>query len=430
MYLYDNGLTSTFWGLCVLWWLFFLGSSFFEVAFGTFSPSRLGDRPWWRERRSLLERYLDKTERMRLLCVGAVLASTVAFSVVVSFGVSEMADTLAVGGERPPVLVGVFFVTLLLLMVGRVFGRAVGVRFNEGIVSGSVRLLYPISIVCEPLLRLRAAFDHLLAAKDTSVGDELADEIRSAVENGESEEPLEDVHREMIQSIVEFRDVEVREIMTPRTEVAGIEIGTPLSEARQIVVDEGHTRLPVYENDLDNVVGILNAKDLIGRIGRPGWESVHLKDIMRKARYIPETKKIDELFEELRAQKTHMAIVLDEYGGTAGVVTIEDILEEIVGEIEDEYDAETREAVEHIDADTIEVDARMRVGELNDILPLDIPEDDDFDTVGGFVFSHLGRIPRVGERFDYGGVEITVLDGSERCINRLRLSKRKGGGSA
>ena len=409
----------------MLWWVLFLASSVFEVGFGTFSPSRLGDHTWWRERERLLQSYLRKTERMRLLCVGAVLASTVAFSVVVSFAGSEMADAMAENAAGPPVLVVVSLITLLLLMVGRVLGRAVGVRFNEAIVSSSVRTLYPISVVCEPLLRLRAALDRLLAVEDTSLGEELADEIRSAVENGESEEPLEEAHRDMIQSIVEFRDVEVREIMTPRTEVVGVEIDTSPGNARRLVVEEGHTRLPVYEKDLDNVVGILNAKDLIGRIGRPGWESAELKDIMRKARYIPETKKIDELFEELRVQKTHMAVVLDEYGGTAGVVTIEDILEEIVGEIEDEYDGETRDPIEHVDEDTIELDAKVRVGELNDILPLDIPEDDDFDTIGGFVFAHLGRIPRVGERFEYGSAEITVLDANERRINRLRLSRRR-----
>jgi len=423
--LYDNGLTATFWALCVLGWVLFLVASVFEVAFGMFSPARLGDSARWRDRKTLLDRYLDKAERMRLAWVGVTLAGIVALSVVISFGASDMANALSKGRAGLPPVIMAFFVTLLSLLVGRVLGRAIGTRFAEGIVSMSMPVLFPISVLFEPLLRLRSGLDRLLATKDTSASEELADEIRSAFEDGENGGPLEETEKEMIQSIIEFGNVEVREIMTPRTEVAAIEVDTSLEEARKLAIEEGHTRLPVHENNLDNIVGILNVKDLIGRIGRPGWQTAHLKEIMRKPQFIPETKKIDELFQELRGQKTHVAIVVDEYGGTAGLVTIEDILEEIVGEIEDEYDEEQAEPVERIDKATLEVDAKVRVSELNDILPIEIPEDDDFDTVGGFVFSHLGRIPRVGERFEYENVEITVLDANERRINRL-LVKSQG----
>lgn len=425
--LHDQGLTWGFWLLAALAWGLFLVCTVFEVAFAVFSPARLCDLEAWRETTDVLGRYLEKRERMRLTWVGGWLASSVGLSVVVSFAAWEAAGEVTSRGAGLALLVA-FVMTLLSLMVARVLGRAVGAGFAECIVSRTIAAMYPVSVVCEPFLRLRTWLDHVLSARNRSASDELADEIRSVVEEGEDGGPLKEAEREMIESIIEFRNVEVREIMTPRTEIVGIEVSTPLEEARRFAAEQGHTRLPVFQKNLDNVVGVLNVKDLIGRIGRPGWETAQLKDVMRKPRFVPETKKIHELFEELRAQKTHMGIVVDEYGGTAGIVTIEDIIEEIVGEIQDEYDEEHKEPIEPIDATTIEVDAKVRVSELNDALPLDIPEDGDFDTVGGFVFSQLGRIPRVGERFEYGNAEIIVLAATERRVVRLLVKGRKSMG--
>jgi magnesium and cobalt transporter len=404
--------------MCVVWWALFLIASIGEVAFGRFSPAKLGDFARWRGKEALLAEYLAKTERMRLTCVGAMLACTVAFSVVASFGTSDMTSARTRSAVEMAFALGAFSVVVSLLMVGRVLARAIAMRFAEEIVSRSMPTLYPISVVVTPFLRFRTGVDRLLFARDTSASAELADAIRSVVDNGEEVAPLGETERRMIQRIVEIRNVEVREIMTPRTEVVGVRVAASLEEARRIALETRHTRLPVYGDTLDNVVGILNVKDLIGR---PGWETAKLSEIMRKPRFIPETKKVGELFEELRARRTHVAIVVDEYGGTAGLVTIEDILEEIVGEIEDEYDIQQKGPMDRIDESTIEVDAKVRVSELNDILSINIPEGDDFDTVGGFVFSHLGRIPRVGERFAHENVEITVLDASERRILRLLL---------
>ncbi|MCK4627493.1 MAG: HlyC/CorC family transporter [Sedimentisphaerales bacterium] len=250
--------------------------------------------------------------------------------------------------------------------------------------------------------------------------DEKQEELLNVVEEREKEGVVDEEEREMIASVLEFRDTTAGEIMTPRTEMSGIEADTSLSEAVEIVIREGHSRYPVYKETIDNITGMLYAKDLLKELNQPDG-SGNISHYLRKPFFVPESKKLRSLLHNFQNQKVHVAVVLDEYGGTAGLVTIEDILEELVGEIVDEYEPPQPEPIKKIDEYTIEVDARYEVDELNDELGIGVPEDEDYETIGGFVFAKLGHIPMTGETFEHENLQFTVIDAGERKINRLRI---------
>jgi putative hemolysin len=223
----------------------------------------------------------------------------------------------------------------------------------------------------------------------------------------------------MIESVIEFGETHAGEIMTPRTDIFALPVETPWEQACRQTFDAGHTRVPVYSGDLDNIIGILYAKDLLAHVGRS--EPRALREIMRKPFFVPETKLLDNLLKEFKVRKVHLAVVLDEYGGTAGLVTIEDVLEEIVGDIADEYDRIPPALIHRVDPATLEVDGRVHIDDLNDALALAIPEDEDYDTVAGMVFSELGYIPKAGEQLEAHGARFTVLAADERKITKLRV---------
>jgi CBS domain containing-hemolysin-like protein len=211
--------------------------------------------------------------------------------------------------------------------------------------------------------------------------------------------------------------------MTPRTDIIAIEINDDLTTVLEAIRDKGYSRIPVYEGTIDHIIGLIYAKDLLTEIGRdPG--AFTLRDKLRPAYYVPETKLLRNLLHEFQTQKLHIAVVLDEYGGTAGIVTIEDILEELVGEIADEYEQTPTEMFRKIDEQTFEVDARMYIDDANSELDIELPDEEDYDTLGGFVFSHLGYIPKVGDRFDYGPLTISVTAAGPRAVKRLRIKKK------
>jgi len=243
-------------------------------------------------------------------------------------------------------------------------------------------------------------------------------EILQVASEGQAEGAVDDEEMEMLESVIEFSDQQAGEIITPRTDIVALPIDATPDQIRQTVNQAGHTRIPIYDGDIDNIVGILHAKDLL-RIEQP--QRVDLRQIMRKPFFVPETKRLDEMLREFKARKSHMAIVLDEYGGTAGLVTVEDLIEEIVGDISDEHDLPESALIKRIDARTLEVDGRMYIDDLNDATGLELPEDEDYDTLAGFVFSELGFIPPVGETLNAYGATFTVLAAEARKITRLRV---------
>jgi CBS domain containing-hemolysin-like protein len=246
------------------------------------------------------------------------------------------------------------------------------------------------------------------------------DEILDAVSEGEREGVIGDHQREMIESIIEFTDVEVTEVMTPRTELTTIDADISLREALPITVSSGHSRLPVHAENTDNLVGVLYAKDILQFVS-PDRLDAPARSIMRAPYFVPETKMVRELLQEFRTTTVHMAVVLDEYGGTAGIVTIEDIIEEIVGEIEDEYDEHEPPDVRKIGPRRAVVEGDAPVDEVNEALGIEIDEEEDYETIAGYVLFQIGRIPKAGEILDLDGLRITVIEADERRIERLAI---------
>jgi magnesium and cobalt transporter len=249
---------------------------------------------------------------------------------------------------------------------------------------------------------------------------DLQKEIKQLIDVGEEEGLLSEDEGDMIQSILSFRDTLAREIMVPRPDAVIISADTPIEELHRLVIQEGHSRFPVHDGSVDNIIGILHVKDLLAFWGE---KHLDLKDILRTPYFIPETKKISHLLKELRDKKSHMAIVIDEYGGTAGLVTIEDIIEEIVGEIRDEHDNEETLMVATDEGDLL-VDARLEIEKLVEHFNLQVPKG-NFESVGGFIISLLGRVPQPNETITHARLEMTIESADARKIRKVRIRMRK-----
>ena len=247
------------------------------------------------------------------------------------------------------------------------------------------------------------------------------EEIHEIITAGEEEGLINPRENAMIQSIFHLRETVVREIMIPRTDMACIDSSDTIQDVIAKILECGHSRLPVYEGTADNIVGLVYAKDLLKYWGMDA-SSCDLMKTLRSPYYIPETKNLEELLQEFKRKRVHMAIVIDEYGGTSGLVTIEDLLEQIVGDIQDEYDLEEERLLPQPDG-SIVVDARLPVEELEEHFGIEV-EREMFDTVGGLIFHLTGRIPRAGEEITTEDIHMTILDADERKILRVRIERR------
>ncbi len=344
-----------------------------------------------------------------------------------------IAGAALVAGLPPQQYTAPVFAIAMLMLVGGVVGTVILLPWALSRVVGEAILFcfWPIlsllARILQPALSLANRFDtvfHRIAGRqdpDAEDPGSLTEELQSVLDEGEREGLLESRAGRMIERIMELREEDVGAVMTPRTEMVSIHRDVPLDDARKALLDAGHSRVPVIGESADDIVGILYAKDLLQYLPTASDSLVSLTDIVREPLYIPETTSIDQLLERMKRERFHLAIVLDEYGGVAGLVTMEDILEEIVGEIADEHDPAEAAAVRRIDELTAEVDARVHLDDLNEEFGLELPEDEDFDTIGGFVFSELGYIPKPGETFTWQQLRLTVLDADKRKINQLRL---------
>lgn len=367
--------------------------------------------------------WLDEHEReLTLVAAFARLALALGFIICLALW-SLRAEA---GLQRPWPLIRGGAIALALLSIFAVgLPSSLASYFPEPILARNLRALRALRVILWPVGRTLAGIDFVvrrLAGKADAARTEpttLAEqEILEAVSEGAATGAVDPEQKEIIQSVFELDDTVVSAIMTPRTDINAVPVTASCDEVRDTILRSGHSRIPVYEQSIDHIVGVLYAKDLL-RL-RPG-EPFDVRRLMRTAPYVPETKSIRELLNEFRRTKVQIAIVLDEYGGTAGLATIEDILEELVGEIDDEYDQQAAPTTRQIDADTLEVDARVRVDEVNAKLGIRLPENGDYDTIGGFVFARLGRIPQAGEEFSHENIHFRILAAEPRKINRLRI---------
>lgn len=306
--------------------------------------------------------------------------------------------------------------------------HALAQHAGAAILAGHARFLFFWAALLSPLTILMRGTDRLVKnLAGTSGGDEpgekaqeLEQEILSVVEEGEKEGVVDETEKEMIASVIEFRDTTVGQIMAARTEIIALPLDASLGHVKRSLEESGHSRLPVYDGTLDKIVGVLYARDLLEYVGVPA-ERFDIRAAMRQPLYVPKTKNLRDLLSDFRIQKIHIAIVLDEYGGTAGLVTIEDVLEEIIGDISDEHEPHELPMFQRLTDSSAEADARMYVDELNRIMGLNLPEDAGYDTLGGFLSTTVGRIPPVGTVFEHGAVRYTILDAEPQKVNRVRI---------
>jgi putative hemolysin len=330
-------------------------------------------------------------------------------------------------------VIGVGVSSLLLWVFGVVLPQSVSRHAGEESVYAWNAFLRAAYVVAGPLTVLSDGTDEMVrrlaGKKHRDETEEFQEEVLSAVADAEDEGAFDQQEGDMIEAVVRMRDKTVKQIMTPRTEIEAMELSNNLGVVTQTIRNIGHSRIPVYEDDLDHIVGVFYVKDLMrwlaGEHG-PG-QPFELKKILRPALFIPETKSIRELLGELLAKRVHMAVVADEYGGTAGLVTFEDIVEEVFGDIQDEYEV-AEESTKEISVDMrkreADIDARAYIGDVNGELKslgIELPESEDYDTVGGFVTVSLGRIPGTGERFTLGEIEVMVVAAEPTRITRLKL---------
>lgn len=301
----------------------------------------------------------------------------------------------------------------------------------SGIIASQVRVLHAIHLIMSPIAKLMHGVDAIVARalrvgqveSANAAEQEIQDEILSVVEEGTKEGTVDPREREMIESVIEFRATTVGQVMTALPQISALPVTSSLEQIRHKLQESGHSRLPMFEGSLDHIVGILYARDLLRFVGaaQPQFE---IRSMLRPAFFVPKTKSLRDMLTDFKHQKMHLAIVLDEYGGTTGLVTIEDVLEEIVGDITDEHEPLMPSMIRKIDDRTFETDARATIEDINTNLHLDLPEDEGYETIGGFVSNTIGRIPPAGAKVEHASATLTVLEAEPQRINRLRIEMK------
>lgn len=316
-------------------------------------------------------------------------------------------------------------VALFLFVVGRLVPEALALRYTETLALALVYPMQAFSLGLTPFVRFAVTLSNWLAIPMGGQKREGAaliteEEIKTLVDASEEEGLIEEEEKAMILSVLDFGDTIAREVMVPRLDIVALEVNTPFDQALDTVIAAGHSRIPVYRETIDDIIGILYAKDLLKQL-RDG-NKPPLEQMLRPVIFTPESKRVSELLQELQKARVHMAIVVDEFGGTAGLVTIEDILEEIVGEIRDEFDTEEPEAYPLPDQNGYLFKASINLEDAGKVLQVDFPEGES-DTLGGFVYDQLGRVPQVGEQVRWGNWLIEVQEVKDRRILKLKATR-------
>ncbi len=405
--------------ICLLMSAFFSGS---ETALTSISTARarllINENP---EKWRILESWLASKKRIiATLLIGNnlvnILISILAYRVIFRL-IPDWAEA-----------VSVFGVTLLVLVFGEITPKGLALHYAERIAVPVMRvvwlldkLLFPLAW---PLSRLPLIFSPSGTQEDADpVPTE--NEIIYHIQRGVDKEVFDDTNQgELLQASIEFNQTMVKEIMIPRTEMVALEQETPIEEALELVIESAHSRLPVYADTPDNIMGILYAKDVLTFLRKPDFSrQAPVSSLIRtEPFFVPETQKISMLLTDMRRRRAHMAIVVDEFGGTAGIITLEDIIEELVGDIQDEHDTDEDE-LRKVGDGRWQVNAHMPIQDFEDETGISIPDSGDYESIGGFVVATFGRIPRKGKTISVAGMEITIVDSDPRHVKRVEIRR-------
>ncbi|OLZ42413.1 DNA-binding protein [Natrinema saccharevitans] len=326
-----------------------------------------------------------------------------------------------------PVVLSTFGVTAIVLLFGESVPKSYAVENTE---SWAVSISKPLKLTEYLLFPLIVLFDYLTRQINRLIGSTGAiespyvtrDEIQEMIESGEREGVLEEEEHEMLTRIFRFNNTIVKEVMTPRLDMTAVPKDAPIDEAIETCIQSGHARIPVYEGSLDNVQGVVHIRDLVRDLnyGEASDDELELADLIQPTLHVPESKNVDELLTEMRENRMHMAIVIDEFGTTEGLVTMEDMIEEIIGEI---LEGGEEQPIEEIADDTVLVRGEVNIEDVNEALDIELPEGQEFETIAGFIFNRAGRLVEEGEEITYDGVRITVETVENTRILKARLTK-------
>lgn len=348
---------------------------------------------------------------------------------IVNISASALATKMATdyfGDAGVGIATGVM--TLLVLVFGEVIPKNLAAAHAEGWAMFVAPFIKLVSVVLTPLVFLLTKLSDTVVRFSKKNEEEdptiTEDEFKILVNVGQEEGVFDESETEMINSIMEFDETYVKAIMVPRIDIVAVDVDDSINDALRLIIDGGHSRIPAYEESIDNIVGILYAKDIFEHLNA-NFDELKVRELIRDAYYIPETKKVSDLLNELRLKKVHMAIILDEYGGTNGLVTIEDLIEEIIGDIQDEYDVEEDLIVMHSDNQLV-ADARAPIGDVEEAFDVELDEEileeSEADTIGGLAFEHLGGIPEVGDEVTVGRFLIRIVNVSGRRITKVEVT--------
>ncbi|TNF09278.1 MAG: HlyC/CorC family transporter [Bacillota bacterium] len=329
--------------------------------------------------------------------------------------------------EQLVIVIIALFLLVFHVVFGQLIPKRLGNKYPHQIAYGTIGFVTIVTFLLKPILVVLYWISNVvgrLFGLDPSDQERkmTEEEIRTIVEASSKTGNIEEEESEMIQNIFDFSDTTVDEIMTHRTEISALNVKSTRAQVIEYVKTEQFTRFPVYEESIDHIIGTLHVKDLLKYLDNPD-EKFSIRSMIRPPYFIPESKKTSELFKEMQKQKNHIAIVLDEYGGTAGIVTIEDLIEEIVGNIFDEYDEEEEE-IKQIDDITYEIDGLLSISDVEDVIEANLPVD-DYDTLSGFILGQLGRFPDDNEKviIQYEGFTFEVLGTSDNIITKVKVTK-------
>ncbi|MEG2935663.1 MAG: hemolysin family protein [Clostridium sp.] len=330
-------------------------------------------------------------------------------------------------GNNIALVITTLIISYITLVLGELVPKRIALQNAEKIAMISVKPIIIISKITKPFVWFLSLSTNLilklLGIKTDGVEEKISrEEIRSLVELGEEQGTINETERTMIDGIIKFDDILAKEVMTPRTETFCIEANTDIKESINLILQENYSRIPVYEEDIDNIVGVIYMKEIFAAVINNGIETLSIKDVMRTPYMVPETKSIDKLLKDMQDSQNHIAIVIDEYGGFSGLVTLEDLLEEVIGEIEDEYDDSFTD-IEKIDDKTYIVNGLVTISDINKYLNLDF-QSNAIDTIGGLVIENIGTIPNdyVNKEIIINCIKFKILSLDGKRIEKIQLS--------
>lgn len=366
-----------------------------------------------------VEALMGNTERFLITVLMMNTVINIGAAAIVTSFAEEVFDNYVVA-------ISTGLVTFFMLTFGEIIPKAFAANNAEGWALRVAPVFLFLQKALSPIVWVYEKLMHALLRKDrqTRATFRSEEEIKTLISVGTEEGVLEEKEEDMLHSVIEFGETTAREIMVPRIDMTAVPADATVDHIKAFVLDSGFSRIPVYQGTVDNVAGILYVKDLLLHLIEKKPGNVPMRDLMREAYFVPESKKLDDLLGEMREKRMHMAVVIDEFGGTAGLVTLEDILEEVVGDIFDEYDLRT-DPIRKLDEVTAVVDAKTHVADVNDGLDIVIPEEEGYDTVAGYIYHEMGRLGKEGEVVHGPGFDIVIEKVTNRRIVRVRVVKHK-----